>query len=292
MTEVQASTQLAGSTKLWRYLSLDKLIDLLLTSELFFTPLAAFARTDPFEGCLPSVAFEADASMVRQVVNDVGTAYGLLAEHRKAQGCPLTIAEQETVQASLNDLKSVPRHLRLAMAKATVVNCWHAGESESEAMWRLYSENGKAIAIETTLDGLKESIQSRESASVVRIYPVKYLDFFDSTIRPIDCVIEGHRAPLLKRISYQHEREVRAFIWKIAPNPRAAIDIDFWKPEPMRLPIDVRTLIKAIHVSPYCEEPFPRSVAAVCEAFGIGSAIVQPSRLLSGYEELLDRLLL
>ena len=38
MTEVQASTQLAGGTRLWRYLSLDKLIDLISTSDLFFTP--------------------------------------------------------------------------------------------------------------------------------------------------------------------------------------------------------------------------------------------------------------
>lgn len=53
MTEVQASKQLSGTTKLWRYLSLDKLVDLLSTSELFFTPLAAFAKSDPFEGYLP-----------------------------------------------------------------------------------------------------------------------------------------------------------------------------------------------------------------------------------------------
>jgi hypothetical protein len=36
MTEVQSSKQLSGTTRLWRYLSLDKLVDLLSTSELFF----------------------------------------------------------------------------------------------------------------------------------------------------------------------------------------------------------------------------------------------------------------
>jgi hypothetical protein len=39
-----------------------------------------------------------------------------------------------------------------------VVDWWHASGSESEAMWRLYAENGKAVAVETTLDALKESI--------------------------------------------------------------------------------------------------------------------------------------
>jgi hypothetical protein len=49
MTEVHVSAKLPRSTKLWRYLSLDKLVDLLSTNELCFTPLARFAKSDPFE---------------------------------------------------------------------------------------------------------------------------------------------------------------------------------------------------------------------------------------------------
>jgi hypothetical protein len=290
MTEVQASTQLAGASRLWRYLSLDKLVDLLSTSELFFAPLATFAKTDPFEGYLPSVALDAHASIFRQVVNDHELAQQQVVEHRNSQGFPLTNEERMTFQASLEDLRSVNRRFFPAIAKATAVNCWHANESESEAMWRLYAENGKAVAVETTLDALKESIQKRESSSIVHIYKVKYLDFFDSALQPRDCVVEGHLAPLLKRISYQHEREVRAFICKVAPTPRAGADIAFWKPAPIRLPIDVKSLVKAIHISPYAGEPFPSSVAKICEAFGLESGIVRSSQLLSGHEELLDRL--
>jgi hypothetical protein len=289
-TEVQASAKLAGSTRLWRYLSLDKLIDLLSTSELFFTPLATFAKTDPFEGYLPSVAIDAQASLFRNNVNDLELSHQQVAEHRNKQGSPLTNEERETLQASLEDFRSTLRRLLPAIAKATVVNCWHANDNESEAMWRLYAENGKAVAVETTLDGLKGSIQKRESSSVVRIYPVKYLDFFDSALQPRDCVVEGHLAPLLKRISYEHEREVRAFIGKVAPSPRAGADVAFWKPVPIRLPIDVKALVKAIHVSPYAAEPFPISVAKICEAFGMDSGIVRSSQLLSGHEEFLDRL--
>jgi hypothetical protein len=290
MTEVQASTKLAGATRLWRYLSLDKLIDLLSTSELFFTPLATFAQSDPFEGYLPSVALNAHASIFRKVVDDLEQAHQQVAEHRNGQGLPLTNEEQEGLQASLKDLRSAPRRFLPAIAKTTAVNCWHASESESEAMWRLYAENGKAVAIETTFDALKESIQKRKSTSVVHIYPVKYLDFFDPKLQPQDCVVEGHLAPLLKRISYQHEREVRAFIGKVAPNPRVGADVAFWKPAPIRLPIDLKALVKAIYISPYAVEPFSSSVAKICEAFGLESGIVRSSQLLSGHEELLDRL--
>ena len=64
---------------------------------------------------------------------------------------------------------------------------------------------GKAVAVETTLEALTLSIQQRDSPHSVFIYPVKYLDFFDTTLQPKDCVVEGHLMPLLKRISYQHE---------------------------------------------------------------------------------------
>lgn len=290
MTEVQASTQLAGATKLWRYLSLDKLVDLLSTSKLFFTPLAEFVKTDPFEGYLPAVALDAIASTFQPIVNQFERSHQQVAEYRNKRGYPLTNAEEEKLQAGLEDLRSHQRRILPAIAKATMVNCWHISEYESEAMWRLYAENGKAVAVETTLDALKESIQVGESSSLVFIYPVKYLDFFNSALQPRDCVVEGHLIPLLKRISYQHENEVRAFVTKIAPNPRVGADVTFWKPEPIRLPIDVKALVKAIHISPYAGEPFPASVAKICEAFGMGSGIVRPSQLLSGHEELLDRL--
>ncbi len=290
MTEVQASTQLAGAAKLLRHLSLDKLVDLLSTSELFFAPLATFVKTDPFEGYLPSVALDAYASTFQQNVNQLERSHQQAAEYRSKRGYPLTNAEEEKLQADLEDMRSHLRRILPAIAKATMVNCWHrAGESESEAMWRLYAENGKAVSVETTLDALKESIQRRESSSVVYIYPVKYLDFFDSALKPGDCLVEGIHMPLLKRISYQHEREVRAFIAKVAPG-RAGADVAFWEPAPIRLPIDVKVLVKAIHISPYAGEPFPGSVAKICEAFGLESEIVRPSQLLSGHEELLDRL--
>src|SRR6516165_7553822 len=101
MTEVQASKQLSSTTRLWRYLSLDKLVDLLSTGELFFTPLAAFAKSDPFEGYLPSVAFDAHASISSEYVNDLELAHQQLAEHRQKKGYPLTDAERVTLETGL-----------------------------------------------------------------------------------------------------------------------------------------------------------------------------------------------
>src|ERR1035437_11178665 len=248
MTVVSVSTRLEENTPLWRYMSLDKLVNLLSTNELHFTPLASFVESDPFEGDLPAVAFEADASIFRPHIEDSELAFQLVEEHRRNVGHELTKEERALVLSQLGDLKAAPRLYHAAIAKALSVNCWHMNKGESEAMWRLYGDSGKGNRAETTLGALEESIQVGESAFRVHIYPVKYLDFFDSTLTPADCVVEGHLAPLLKRKSYEHEREVRAFITKVAPDPRAASDVNFWKPTSTRLPVDVKTLVKAVHV--------------------------------------------
>lgn len=292
MTEAQTSKELPGSTKLWRYVSLDKFVDLLSTSELFFSPLASFAQTDPFEGYLPSVALDAYASISRKYVEDLERSHQQLAIYRANQEFPLTEEEIVKLRASADDLRTSLRRLLPAIAKTIMVNCWYASDSESEAMWRLYAENGKAVAIETTFDALNEAIQMRDYPALVHIYPVKYLDFFDPALKPLDCVVEGHLAPLLKRRSYEHEREVRAFIVKMAPDPRAGADVGFWQPTSIRLPVDVKTLVRAVHISPYAKDPFASSVVKVSEAFGLDSGLVRPSKLLSGHEELLDLLVL
>ena len=290
MTQIHVSSQLPGTARLWRYMSLDKFVDLLSTQELFFTPLASFSNTDPYEGYLPKVALDAHASINKNIVAQMESAHKERAETLQKQGRTLSDREKQTLETQLEHLRSSFRLFLPAIAKTIMVNCWHASEDESEAMWRLYSDNGKAVAIETTLVALSRSIELKDSSHVVHINPVKYLDFFDSTLKPPDCVVEGHLAPLLKRRSYQHEREVRAFIAKMAPDPRAGADISFWKPEPTRLPIDLQTLVKGIYISPYATAPFPSSVLKVCELLGVDKSLVRQSKLLDGHEELIERL--
>jgi hypothetical protein len=290
MTQIHVSSQIPGTARLWRYMSLDKFVDLLSTQELFFTPLASFANTDPYEGYLPKVALDAHASVNKNIVAQMENAHRELADSLQKRGRTLADEEKQALETQLELLRSSFRLLMPAIAKTIMVNCWHESEEESEAMWRLYSENGKAVAIETTLAALSRSIELKNSSQVVHIYPVKYLDFFDSTLEPHDCVVEGHLAPLLKRRSYQHEREVRAFIAKMAPDPRTGADVSFWKPEPVRVPIDLQTLVKAIYISPYARAPFPSGVLKMWELFGTGNNLVRQSKLLNGHEELLERL--
>jgi hypothetical protein len=71
MSEVRVSDTLEGSTTLWRYMSLDKFIDLLSMNQLYFAPLAFYMKTDPFEGFLPAVCLEADTNSFKGLIGDM-----------------------------------------------------------------------------------------------------------------------------------------------------------------------------------------------------------------------------
>lgn len=116
---------------------------------------------------------------------------------------------------------------------------------------------------------------------------MKYLDFFDKDLKPADRVVEGHRAPLLKRRAYQHENEVRAFINPVPKDLEKSRHLECWQPIPIRLPVNVRALVKTLHVSPYSTQPFESSVIKICELLGLERSVVERSKLLLGYEELM-----
>ena len=62
-----------------------------------------------------------------------------------------------------------------ARRKHTFISCWHCNESESEAMWKLYSTNvNNALAIQTTYQQLYEAL---DKDPAIEIGKVKYIDF-------------------------------------------------------------------------------------------------------------------
>ena len=150
---------------LWRYMDFTKFVSLLERDALFFSRPDLLG--DPFEGSLSpvtSAAFPQDLKAGPIRVQDI-------------------------------DFRQVGRIAR--------VNCWHLGEFESEAMWRLYAREREGVAIKTVFTRFKDAFVGEEEvvASMVR-----YRDYRTESIPYGNFLF-----PLLhKRISFQHEREVRA----------------------------------------------------------------------------------
>src|SRR5438128_3871824 len=103
------------SEKVWRYMSLSKLVSLLRTSALHLSRLDLLQ--DPHEGALPRPMIEDR----RAFFEKQGIAH-ILPRHSA----------------------SVPK-----MRSACYVSCWAHSAVESEAFWRLYANDNDGVAIQT-----------------------------------------------------------------------------------------------------------------------------------------------
>lgn len=163
-----------------------------------------------------------------------------------------------------------------------VVNCWHQNDYESEAMWKLYSDLNKGIAIETTAGALIDSVID-EKAERIFFSEVQYIDFDSAQIKAQDCVVNGTLGILLKRIAFKHEHEARLYF---SPEKDYS-DVEKSKPSAEYIKVDVRKLIHKVYISPYATEPFPSSVKCIMNKFGFTEDKVIVSKLLSPEENLL-----
>lgn len=289
MARVKMGSSITGHMPIWRYISLDKLVNLLEAESLYFTPLSFYEKSDPFEGYIPKVGLEALATLLGASDNKLEHMHDQLkkmSENSKASGINNPDGEEllKQFRIKLDAKRELSKEIFNKTTKGITVNCWHFNQSESEAMWKLYSENGKGIAIKTSIESLKNSIETVEQDLLVHIGRVKYLDFYDENITPKDCVADGHLSPLLKRASFSHENEIRLFT---VPEIEYESLREF-EPAAKSVKININKLIENIYISPYAGEPFSSSAIAICKKYGINQELIVKSKLLSGHQELLD----
>jgi hypothetical protein len=130
---------------IWRYMSLEKLLGILILKSLFF-PSAHTLREkfDKFEGALTD--------------DELATAEpNIIAHHEKTHQKPTE--------------------------KRLFFNCWHINDSESDAMWKIYVGNN-GVAIKSTVDRLKQCFDvTRFPISLGRILYGKTDDHTEHAVR-------------------------------------------------------------------------------------------------------------
>ena len=200
---------------IWRYMDFAKLVDLMERHSLFFCRVDRLG--DPFEGSMPRRNVEGRAA------------------HFAAQGLPLHVAED------------MPRLHRLTREE-TAVHCWHVNPHESAAMWKLYLQGSDGVVIRSTFGRLAESLADAPERVFVGL--VDYLDYEFDGIRDPPLI-----APVLtKRISFEHERELRAMVWfpaqmHVPPEERT------WDAG-LYVRVDISRLIEAVYVAPTAADWF------------------------------------
>jgi hypothetical protein len=280
-TSVDVGASLKPEQKIWRYLSFDKLVSLLESECLYLAPIANLVAFDPFEGYLPKVALEAMAGMFSNRLHSLESVVSQIRNNARHQGKYSDPAFQKgdlEITKYLEEYRTGLFETYHAVAMSTAVNCWHMNDHESEAMWKLYSDGGKGVAIESDVISLRKSVEERESVYHAWIGAIRYFDFYDSNLKSTDCLSDGHLVPLAKRKAFEHEKELRLFV-----TSDVEAEHSLPTPKPVLLPVDLTRLIKRIVVSPFAQEPYSSSVRAVCTKYGIKN--VCESQLLNGHEQ-------
>lgn len=126
-------------------------------------------------------------------------------------------------------------------------SCWNAlNDTESYALWRIYTEPDSGVAIKTSVKKLKNALNNDD----IKIYKVKYINSFDD--RDEDVEIPFYFSDdsftrvkqVCKMSAYRYENEIRAILFSGKQENGKNINID------------VNELIEEIYVSPYASQWF------------------------------------
>jgi len=237
--DVPLAVRPADGDTIWRYIDFTKFVTMLKDKALYFSRVDLLE--DKFEGWLPPGSFDSWFPPGPEITNEFSS----------------------TVATALRNANRTDR-------QNIFVNCWHANEHESEAMWRLYSDE---IAIRSTFGRLKASFAG--ASQLVVAGKVSYIDHdaerftFMSHLRP----------SLLKRKNFSHENEVRAIHWLLT-DPKA-VSAAGSKPSMrgLNIPVDLTTLIDMVYVSPRKKERFHDRVKAKLARYGHKDKETKKSRL-------------
>ncbi len=229
-----------NNLRLWRYMDFTKFVALVATKTLFFCRLDHFE--DPFEGSYS----KANVALRPQVYKDVPKD------------------KLETMMAAIGNFTKWVREW-------TYVNCWHANEFESAAMWKLYAHTNEALAVETDYQTLSNTLPLKAFLGLVN-----YIDY------ETEWLPEGNAfyPSMHKRKSFEHEREVRAVIQELPSNENGIRTGLKNNVDGLHIDIDVGMLVKCVHVSPTSPGWFHSLVNHTAKQFGF-SFEVKKSNLYS-----------
>lgn len=163
-----------------------------------------------------------------------------------------------------------------AMRKRFHINCWHMNDRESAAMWAVYQTEGRGIAIKSSIGRLKAAVAGTDQA--VYIAPIQYIDYTSHFVP------EGnlfHRV-MHKRFSYEYEQELRMMVSDRPPSleierdgKKERVQDPTYEPPPgLAVPVDLSSLIEAVHVAPGSADWFVDVVRRVVEDASLPTTVV------------------
>lgn len=270
------------TTRLWRYTDLPKFIDLLTSGKLWLTNAEILANDDPYDGLPGAVQFP---HRMWGTIDDVPEQLRIQILEMSSGGA------EGTPEAAFRGW-FMGEEQRCIMTQSGrrdyYVNCWHAAEHESVAMWKIYGSPGAGVAVVSNGARLDTALAANEEQfylGAVRYRDPSYVQI--GTPNAFD-------AMMIKRSSFEYEREVRLVHWHKGEFHDALANFA-WNDERMRFddliddprPIrpglsfvcDVDVMIERVIVSPFAPQWYAPMIDRVRERLGYRFS-VHKSKLL------------
>jgi hypothetical protein len=154
------------------------------------------------------------------------------------------------------------------LVKNHLVNCWHMNEQESAAMWKLYSSSNEAVCIRSTYRRLRARLPQD-----VMIGEVKYINYetqWFNASQAFDYIMH-------KRLSFAHERELRAIIWDLNWVKDSERHNPGIEPSGLAFGVDLPALVERVYVSPTATSWFADLIRAITVKYGFAFHVSQSS---------------
>ncbi len=203
-----------ANAKVWRYMDFTRFVSMLENRGFFFSRLDRLG--DPFEGSLSR-------------------------------------ADEDLREHYSDSVRAAAASFTVNSRKRVMVNCWHMGAHESEAMWKLYADGGRGLAIQSTYDKLCRAV----SGAITGVGLVRYIDY---AAERMDERHPFYSAFLHKRKSLEHEKEIRALIYN--RDGEISDRGEFVK-------VDLLSVIDIVHVAPESEAWYEQLVRSVVARYGL-----------------------
>lgn len=172
------------------------------------------------------------------------------------------------------ELATLDSRIVKSIRKHMAINCWHVNQLESVAMWKLYLKSNEGIAVRSTVKRLQHAITDEKQ---VYIGLIEYIDYKN---QGIDRRNKFH--PFLrKRLSFEHEKELRAIIQEIPydgdpEDPTTGIDYSLETiAHGLNVKVDVEELIESVYVSPDSPEWLFVLIESVVKRYGYNFEVKQ-----------------
>jgi hypothetical protein len=162
-----------------------------------------------------------------------------------------------------------------ALKQLMKISCWHREDYESDAMWKLYAEQSKGVAISTTADRMRAAIKPfrlRPTYGIEDLWagPVTYHDLMEVRLRPL-----GKTIYFSKHRAFSWEKEFRLLI-SLEMASEFAVEI----PEGgIEVEVDLDTLIEHIMLGPELSVEDRDRIIARSREVGLGDRVRKSSLL-------------